>query len=588
MAEDWTNPEVLYSEALTEFENGNYDNAVGKMIALYESDFHKEAILEDLYNCFVNPNESEFADNYGKQAEKIHSPFSYAELPLDFFPVSDTLYYVYNRTTGSFHGKIDLSPYLNNKPDKRTFQSLLICDLWNPAQFLPQYCEKEYQKTYICLEENTAPLFYSFCKLPGFLTAIDMDRTVIFSDPKEYSDYFYSHGDSYIPRVIYGKNVTSFQKINQELHSYRLTNPPGDNIFLTIAIPTYNRGPIALDAVKQMLALSYDSEIEILVSNNGSTKNTDGYQEIAAMTDSRITYFEFEENQEYIGNIKNVLSMGKGRFIMAASDEDRMYLQNLGAYLDFLYNHLSAGCVRPSGTGDNMRQLPLTVLADPEDRLGAAFGLNYLTGVTFNSQVLKANSAFRRIQNLVESQNLFTLHYVHIVYALITCEQNDFCYSDILLWDSPEDQKDKIQSQSSVLEYMRPDNRLEQLDSAIELIFHFLRIPADPKIRTCLFYEQIRQTFRVLQIAFWDRAAAMAAEYDWLDTCIKVWEHTVKLIEHYSTELDAHYINVLFEQNVALFKKYIAQNPSESVQSPAQLRSYQLRRDKLLETLIEL
>lgn len=585
MAEYWTNPEILYSEALTEFENGDYDSAVGKMIALYESDFHKEAILEDLYNCFMNPNESEFSDSYGKQAEKIHSPFSYAELPIDFFPVSDTLYYIYNRAAGSFHGKIDLSPYLNNKPDKRTFQSLLICDLWNPAQFLTQYCEKEYQKTYICLEENSAPLFYSFCKLPGFLTAIDMGRTVIFSDPKEYSDYFYSHADSYIPQAIYGKNVTSFQKINQDLHSYRLANPPGSNVFLTIAIPTYNRGQIALGAIKQLLTLSYDSEIEILVSNNGSTKNTDGYQEIAAMTDSRIAYFEFEENQEYIGNIKNILSMGKGRFIMAASDEDRMYLQNLGAYLDFLYNHISAGCVRPSGTGDNMRQLPLTVLADPEDRLGAAFGQNYLTGLTFNSHVLKVNSAFSRIQNLVESKNLFALHYVHIVYALISCEQNDFCYSDIPLWDSPQDCKDN--DASAVLAYMRPDNRLEQLDSAIELIFHFLNIPADPEVRTCLFYARIHQTFRVLRIAFWNRSAAMAAEYDWLDTCIKVWEHSKKLIEHYSTELDVPYINLLLEQNVALFKHYIAQNPSESVQSPAQLRSYQLRRDKLLEALIE-
>ncbi len=582
MDEHWTNPEALYSEALAEFENNNYDSAVGKLIALYESGFHKETILEDLYNCFVNPNESEFADNYRKQTENIHSPFSYAELPIDFFPVSDTLYYIYNRRTDSFHGKIDLAPYLNDQQDNRTFQSLLICDLWNPTQFLQQYCEKEYQKTYICLEENTAPLFYSFYKLPDFLSAIDMDRTVIFFDSKEYSDYFYSHADSYIPHVIYGKNVTSFQKINQELHSYRLANPSGGNIFLTIAIPTYNRGQIALDAIKQLLTLNYDSEIEILISNNGSTKNTDGYKEIAAMADSRITYFEFEENQEYIGNIENVLSIGKGRFIMVASDEDRMYLPNLGAYLDFLYNHTSAGYVFPSGTGDNMHPMSLTIFTDPVERFIAAFNQNYLTGLTFNSQVLKANSAFSRIRNLVKSQNLFALHYVHIVYALIACEQNYSCHSDILLWDSPEDCKSS--NEALILEYMRPDNRLAQLDSAIELIFHFLRIPPDPKISTHLFYGRIAKTFWVLFVAFWDRPAAMTAEYDWLDTCIKIWEHNNSLIQHYNTELDAAFINWLLEQNVLLFKDYIVKNPSESIQNPEQLRSYELRRDKLLNT----
>lgn len=581
MTEDWTTPEALYSEALAEFENENYDSAVGKLIALYESGFYKETILEDLYNCFVNPNESEFADSYRKQAEGIHSPFSYTELPLDFFPVSDTLYYIYNRSLDSFQGKIDLSPYLNKKPSERAFQSLLICNLWNPAQFLQQYCEKEYQKTYICLEENTAPLFYSFCKLPGFLSVIDMDRTVIFSNSKEYSDYFYSHADSYIPHVIYGKNVASFQKINQEIHACRLSAPPVGNVFLTIAIPTYNRGQIALDAVKQLLTLDYDSEIEILVSNNGSIKNTDGYKEIAAMTDSRLTYFEFEENQEYIGNIENVLSIGKGQFIMVASDEDRMYLQNLGAYLDFLYNHTSAGYISPSGTGDNLRPLRLTVFSDPTERLSTAFDQNYLTGLTFNSQVLKANSALSRIRDLVKSQNLFTLHYAHAVYALIACEQNYSCLSDILLWYSPQNCMDT--GESPLLEYMRPDNRLEQLDSAVELIFHFLRISTDPALMTYLFYSRIAKTFYVLLAVFYNRPANMTAEYDWLDTCIKVWEHSNQLIKRYNTELETPYINLLLDQNAMLFKEYIMKNPSESVQNPAQLHSYQLRRDELLK-----
>ena len=265
---------------------------------------------------------------------------------------------------------------------------------------------------------------------------------------------------------------------------------------------------------------------------------------------------------------------------MVASDEDRMYLPNLGAYLDFLYNHTSAGYIFPSGTGDNMCPLPLTVFTNPTERLAAAFDQNYLTGLTFNSQVLKANSAFSRVRNLVESQNLFTLHYVHIVYALIACEQNYSCHSDILLWDSPEDCKST--SESSVLDYMRPANRLEQLDSAVELIFHFLRIPADPAIRTSLFYARMAKTFRVLWVGFLDRPAAMTAEYDWLDTCIKVWEHNNNLIEDYTTKLDAPYINVLLEQNITLFKDYITKNPSESVQSPEQLRSYELQRDQLL------
>lgn len=54
----------------------------------------------------------------------------------------------------------------------------------------------------------------------------------------------------------------------QKEHEYRLT-PEGrntDKILLTIAIPTYHRGHLLLQRMKNLQKLPYDAEIEFTVS----------------------------------------------------------------------------------------------------------------------------------------------------------------------------------------------------------------------------------------------------------------------------------------------------------------------------------
>ncbi len=83
--------------------------------------------------------------------------------------------------------------------------------------------------------------------------------------------------------------------------------------------------------MKRILQCPYDMEVEVVVSNNGSTKDTEGYQEISEMDDARIKYHEFSENQGYATNVIKVLEMAGGDYAVIASDEDFIILEHLQA-----------------------------------------------------------------------------------------------------------------------------------------------------------------------------------------------------------------------------------------------------------------
>ena len=56
--------ELYYQRGIDFFESGNYESAVIDWIRAYEAGYEKEQILEDLYRCFVEPNDEEFRKNY--------------------------------------------------------------------------------------------------------------------------------------------------------------------------------------------------------------------------------------------------------------------------------------------------------------------------------------------------------------------------------------------------------------------------------------------------------------------------------------------------------------------------------------------
>ena len=61
-------------------------------------------------------------------------------------------------------------------------------------------------------------------------------------------------------------------------------------MLLSICIPSHNRGHRALALVEELLQLPYGNELEIICSNNGSDKNTEGYEKLKEIKDERFVY----------------------------------------------------------------------------------------------------------------------------------------------------------------------------------------------------------------------------------------------------------------------------------------------------------
>ncbi|MFH1671327.1 MAG: glycosyltransferase family 2 protein [Candidatus Portnoybacteria bacterium] len=108
---------------------------------------------------------------------------------------------------------------------------------------------------------------------------------------------------------------------------------------LSICIPTYNRA----DCLKRLLnniipqILEFKEEVEICISNNGSTDNT---REIVMNLKEKypdlIKYNENEENLRFDRNVLEVVNMVQGEFVWTCSDDDLLVKNGLKEVMRFI------------------------------------------------------------------------------------------------------------------------------------------------------------------------------------------------------------------------------------------------------------
>lgn len=90
--------------------------------------------------------------------------------------------------------------------------------------------------------------------------------------------------------------------------------------FVTIAIPTYNRGDSYLkDALKSATSQNYQ-HLEIIVSNNCSEDNTEDV--VKSFSDPRIRYFRQSTNVGMTKNLMFCLGQAKGDYFLLLNDDD--------------------------------------------------------------------------------------------------------------------------------------------------------------------------------------------------------------------------------------------------------------------------
>lgn len=109
--------------------------------------------------------------------------------------------------------------------------------------------------------------------------------------------------------------------------------------FLSVAIPTYNRAACLRCLLDNIIpqVLKFRDEIEICISDNGSSDNT---KEVAMAFQEKypdlIKYRENEKNLGYDINFLKVVSMAEGEFVWTCSDDDLPVKNGVKNVIEFI------------------------------------------------------------------------------------------------------------------------------------------------------------------------------------------------------------------------------------------------------------
>lgn len=179
---------------------------------------------------------------------------------------------------------------------------------------------------------------------------------------------------------------------------------------VTIAIPTYNRGDSYLkQTIQSALNQSYQN-IEIIISDNCSTDNTE--EVVKGFNDSRIRYFKHKKNIEANNNFNFCLQEAKGEYFQLLQDDDLIDKDFVETCIEELnHNSSDTGIIR-TGTriidsdGNIISEVPNLVKGLTTEEFFLGWFANqtspYLCSTLFNTKRLREIGGFRSKHNLFQ------------------------------------------------------------------------------------------------------------------------------------------------------------------------------------------
>lgn len=110
-------------------------------------------------------------------------------------------------------------------------------------------------------------------------------------------------------------------------------------IILSICIPTYNRANFlknSLDSLYKQLNKNNQNYVEVMVSNNCSTDNTDLVVQSYLQKGMPITYFKNKENLGPDGNFLQCIYQAKGKYVLLLGDDDLLLDGSVDTLIEIL------------------------------------------------------------------------------------------------------------------------------------------------------------------------------------------------------------------------------------------------------------
>lgn len=531
--------ELYFEQGIYFFELSNYSLALNMWKKCFDLCQKENEIIDILERCFIFPNLFELKNNYKKQSEKLQIITSkvlpkYEELTLEVIFVQEDIWYILDKLEKKLYGPINISKEYYQKNTKFYCNDEYTDIIMKDNGFLSCIeilVSVEGRTVYNIVERLEE--WCSILKIPNIISEY-FTNMVIVDSLEMLFEYFHKNTQVYLPRgeVFFQEEEKSYIKKNLEKeHAYRISKEGRNenNILLSICIPSYNRGTIALQNVMELLKMPYDSEIEIIVSNNGSIYDKEGYREIASQEDGRIIYFEFEENQHLVGNFWKVIELAKGKYIMILSDEDRLVWTALPHYFKLMKDNPQLGVIRGNNLSGSNSYVELgAIYAEKgEDALNSYFLTgNYISGIIYKTEMLTDEFIFAF--NEANKDNLCFYLYPHMCLDLVMLLNYDFCKDDVVLFingEAVENEKAidwEIDKKINFPKYSSFENRILQHYDWIKLLN---QIDMKDKVKIILYWRVCEKLFfavsmiKALYKNEWDNICIQLAE-----TCAKGYD----------------------------------------------------------------
>ena len=471
--------EVYKKFAYFLFDICEYEQSLLMFSKVLLNNVDKEEIRRFIYKTFVEPNLHEFRENYNTNTKIltnnncIQNYVAYEKLDFWLIPTEvEQLYYLYNTRDDIIETKIKLS-YDHKKEvillEEDKFADYIILSDWNVGKIV-QYknkIEHKNKKTYAVITEYNK--FLSLLQSDSKIIN-ELNNITIFDGFYNMEKYL-KESDKYLPRNIVdliNERYKAVETINK-IHNYRISADNSKNIILSICIPTYNRGKRAYENVLHTLLSNYDNEIEIVISNNGTQNDTvEWYEKIKNINDTRVKYFEFEDNVGFALNVCNVVNMAEGKYVVIISDEDIIDINLLDKILGLLVKN-NIGVIRTKG--QNQGFIPSTKLCSKGESAILTYMLtsNYMSGIIFNNELLKKYKCTEYVEKRLDNE--VCLYYPHMLWEVILSQYADVKGEDVTFIIEGEAEKTDIGRETNevIPLYSSIEGRIKQFEGYYQI-----------------------------------------------------------------------------------------------------------------------
>lgn len=475
-----TEKEVL-DYACEKFEEGEYDIALEMFVSLYERGYEREWVLENIYNCYMAGNEETFRETYGEQAE---SSMDYEDCILDFIPCREGEYYIFDKESCVFRGMFSIFAFQNAQPEEifneLEYSAVAVALDWDLREQINVFTVARERKIYaVCQDVRRCMSFYKIPELNEYFKNMK-----IFSGFQSFQDYFHENRAVYLPKAFIGKKEArrELKRIWEQEHAYRLT-PKGrskENVLLTIAIPTANRGNQLLKRLENLLQMSYDAEVEIAVSKNCNRLYEEEYKQAGNISDARLNYYDHGKEIRNVLNWHYAAVMSCGKYVMLTSDEDDVIIDALEHYFKLLETHPDLSLIRPGSV-----QMYSGLLERRYGKKGwEAFEIVFLTQYHFPGMIVRHKDFVEADLLQYESymENYYYRFYPHDWWCAILSQMGDCVLEPFLLYDDsqPVDVKQEWKAlgceEGYVPGWKTYESRIKQFQGMIEFLQSVLKI----------------------------------------------------------------------------------------------------------------